>query len=301
MAKHKTKTADVSAQSGTNELIVAGEVADMRMMDAKGKTKGLELRAQKLLHMLVDFAGTDLVTSNAEHRVRVAEINDIMHISGKEIHAHIIELAGTVITADVIIDGKKAREYGPLVSSATHFLEEDQIIKYKFSDLMVKIFRSSTHWAALNARAMHAFESAYGLRLYEMISLRQNRHQFQETFDLVDLRQRLGVPDGKLTRWPDLRRYALDKACDEVNALSGAKVTWEPKKRGRSVIGVVLSWRIKDHMELKATEALLDKPRLQRNKVIKGAYQREKERVKKAAADFEASIPKEQTDLEDFL
>ena len=299
MSKKAKGTLTVLEKSGPNDLIAAGEVVEMRMVDAKGRVKGLELRAQKLLHMLVDNAGKDLVVQNAKHRVRVAELNDFMHINGKEIHAHIVELAGTVIAADVTIDGRKAREYGALVSSATHFYEGDQEIEYKFSDLMIKVFQSSTHWAALNTRAMHAFQSSYGLRLYEMITLRQGRNQYQETFDLTDLRQRLGVPDGKLIRWPDLRRKALEKACDEVNALSGAKVTWEPKKRGRTVVGVTLTWKVKDKIELAETDKRLNQPKIQRKGAIKGAHQREKAVLKAKTAALAASMPTEQTDFLD--
>src|SRR3954468_17931565 len=44
--------------------------------------------------------------------------------------------------------------------------------------------------------------------------------KFSETFYLEDIRVFLGVPTNKLSRFPDLRRYCLQPAVDEVNALS---------------------------------------------------------------------------------
>ena len=58
------------------------------------------------------------------------------------------------------------------------------------------------------------------------------------------LRRWLGVPDGKLVPWADLRRYALEPAVREVNAYSPIAVEAEPVKRGRKskITAVKLSW-----------------------------------------------------------
>ena len=54
----------------------------------------------------------------------------------------------------------------------------------------------------------------------------------------------MGVPRGKLTRWQDVKRKALEPAIAEVNQLSGFHVSYEPVKRGRSVTAVRLTWAV---------------------------------------------------------
>jgi hypothetical protein len=104
-----------------------------------------------------------------------------------------------------------------------------------------------------------AFESRYSLRLYEIVSLRSGLDQMtSQVFQLEELRDRLGVPVGKLEEWFDFRRFALEPAIAEVNHLAGFTVSYEPIKRGRSVAAVKLSWGEKSSPERKAAKRELD-------------------------------------------
>ena len=108
------------------------------------------------------------------------------------------------------------------------------------------VFARSAYWAVLDRRATLAFESRYAIRLYELMSLRAGlTRKHEELFTLPELRARLGVPDGKLTRWVHLRQKALDPAVAEVNHLSPFAVSWTPVKHGRAVAAVRFSWRKK--------------------------------------------------------
>lgn len=103
--------------------------------------------------------------------------------------------------------------------------------------------RHSDHWAVLSKRAVLAFESRYSLRLYELISLRKDLFfKSEETFPLGDLKNRLGVPKGKLAKWDHFKSRALEPAIAEVNHLSGFTVRYEMVKEGRFVIAVRLKW-----------------------------------------------------------
>ena len=89
---------------------------------------------------------------------------------------------------------------------------------------------------------LSAFTSKYALNLYEALAARINMRKTAETVDLAALRRWLGVPEGKLVPWADLRRYALEPAVREVNAYSPIAVEAVPVKRGRKVAAVKISW-----------------------------------------------------------
>ena len=122
----------------------------------------------------------------------------------------------------------------------------------------------STHWAAVSRRAVLALESRYSLRLYLFLALRANLRKVSEELSLDDLRDMLGVPADTLTRWQDLRRFAIDRAIAEINQLAGFHAAYEPIKRGRRIVGVRLAWGLKDRADLMETQRELDRPRVGR-------------------------------------
>jgi plasmid replication initiation protein len=59
------------------------------------------------------------------------------------------------------------------------------------------------------------------------------------------MRALLGVPKDKLIRFPDLNKYAIRPALQEVNALSEHHVTIGMIKKGRRVEHLMLMWQEK--------------------------------------------------------
>ena len=64
-----------------------------------------------------------------------------------------------------------------------------------------------------------------------------------------------------LSRWQDVRRFALDPALAETNFLAGFHAAYQPLKQGRRVVGVRLAWSLKDRAELVAAQKELERPR----------------------------------------
>ena len=72
------------------------------------------------------------------------------------------------------------------------------------------------------------------------------------------------IEDGKFSRWPDLRRFVLDRAVAEINHLAGFRMGYVPIKRGRKINAVKLTWGRKDMPELIEAQKELDRPRVGR-------------------------------------
>ena len=215
----------------------------------------MSLRAAKALHLLVKAAG-DRVDESLEHRIKVSELTEIAHLSIDEIIETLLEIVGTVVELRRKVGDREEVLIDPLVHSVKRPVMKDMgeagaVICFRLSIALQNILESSAYWTVLSRKAVLAFQSRYALRMYEVLSLRTGLdHKTEETFELNDLRQRFGVPKGKLDRWQDLKRFALEPAIAEVNHLSPFTVSYEPiTRRGRgrpSVTAVRISWFEKD-------------------------------------------------------
>ena len=255
-----------------NELVAAGEIIDLRFQNG-GRT--LSTSASKLFHLLVQHAGPN-ITEPREHRVRISRLlgQGLRKMTLAELLECLQELVGSVISVQVR-DGTD-RPHTKVGSFLAH-LEQDHDadtgeLIYEFSKTLRYVFGRSTYWVVLDRRATMAFESRYGIRLYELMALRGGLdRKTTETFALDDLRARFGVPDGKLTRWQDFKRKVLEMAVAEVNHLSAFTVSWAPIKNGRSVAAVSLTWRRKEKPELVAASREANRSRLGRKARREGA------------------------------
>jgi hypothetical protein len=70
-------------------------------------------------------------------------------------------------------------------------------------------------------------------------------HVQSKTFTIQELRSLLGVPEGKLDRFADLHRRALQPSIAEINQLSRFTLTATPNKIGRTVASVTIGWQVK--------------------------------------------------------
>lgn len=75
--------------------------------------------------------------------------------------------------------------------------------------------------------------SIYSIRLFELLSQYRSTGFRIET--LENIRFSLNV---KYEKYGDLKRFVIQKAVDELNIKSNLKITFEPIKKGRSVVAV---------------------------------------------------------------
>lgn len=234
-----------------NELVAAGEVIDLRFPAGR---RTLSSRASKLFHLLVHCAA-DRVVDDVLHRVPIAWLRSagLKHMTLDEFVECVRELASVLIEVEVRDETGRAPHVktGAFLSHIERDIDAERgELLYEFSRTMRYIFERSAYWAVLDRRATLAFESRYAIRLYELMALRSGlERRVSETFTLDELRVRLGVPEGKLTRWIHLRQFAIEKAVGEVNHISPITVTWTPVKRSRSVHAVRFEWTMKSSAE----------------------------------------------------
>lgn len=258
-----------------DELVASGRQVEMIF---KRGQKTLSLRAQKLWHLLVKASGVKLA-DDVTHSIPLADLyqSGLGHMTLAERIETLRELQTTLVEVRVPsakVKGRMRVVSGALLAHVARDEDDRGDLEWSFSKALRVVFANSDHWAILSKRAVLAFESRYSLRLYEIVALRAGlEHKASETFDLETLRDRIGVPVGKLERWQDVKAQALEPAIAEVNQLAGFTVSYETIKNGRAVAAVKLSWNEKTAPERKQTKRELDGSKVGRKTRRAGAVE----------------------------
>jgi hypothetical protein len=273
----KTTDAIWSARKNPDKIIAAGEIAELRFMGEQT----LSLHAAKLFLLLLKEAGIDVV-EDVQHRVPLSVLNETFHLSKTALRAAFEELEAQRIAIRVTPGERRRRPYekrGPIFADIEEEEEDGPNLndftpaelRFRFSPALRTAIAQSGHWAEISRRAVLAFESRYTLALYSYLALRANRRNTSEDpISVGELRRLLNVPDGKLTNWSDLRRFALDRAKAEINQLAGFSFGYEAIKVGRKVGKVRLFWGLKDIEGLQAAEQAFQMTRVERTAQRRG-------------------------------
>lgn len=225
--------------------------------------------ALKLMHLLIDTAGGRMA-DDVRHELRLAEIKAVKGMrnhSRATLRQIFAELAGAVIVFD---DTEAQCEIiGGFVDQAKldyrHEVSDDLLVAWWFGRAFREMAEQSCHWAIMDRQTVFALSSKYSILLFQHISSLVNlNHVASKTFTVPELRAVLGVPDGKMTQWYDVNRFALKPALAEISQLSRLTLTANPNKTGRTVTSVTISWEEKDLGGRQDAKGELDRPKLGR-------------------------------------
>ena len=232
------RTKDVSPRKG--EMIKPKEIIGIAGIE------GWSLADRRTWNLLLVNAWSDrLEDPEADFYIPLSELRGL-HDSNDRVRKSLEKLQKTLITVEMP-DGATVRTVQML--GGTDITDSDRtegMLKYDFHRKLVPILRDSQVYARMEIKVLSAFTSKYALALYEVLASKMNLRRTSEDIDLDTLRQWLGVEDGKLTTWSNLRKFALEPAEKEVNALSPYTVEIQPIRRGRKVIKVAISWAKKE-------------------------------------------------------
>lgn len=215
------------------------------------------LQGLKLMHLLIASAGGRMA-DDVRHELRLADIRNIdgmKHHDRATIQSLFEELSGMVMVYD---DQKSMLTTmgGLLDHTVINYRNEvdgEVLVSWYFGRMFREIAAQSDHWAILDRQTVFHLGSKYSVLLFQHIaSYVPYKHINSKSFTVAELRAVLGVPEGKLGRFADLNKWALQSAIAEINQLSRFTLTVTPKKIGRTVDQVTISWEVKaDPSEVK--------------------------------------------------
>jgi hypothetical protein len=225
--------------------------------------------ALKLMHLLIGRAGGRMA-DDVRHELRMA---DIKKIDGMRNHTRatlrqlFIELAGAVMVFD---DTEAQCEIiGGFLDRAKldyhHEVSDDLLVAWWFGGAFREMAEKSCHWAIMDRQTVFALSSKYSILLFQHIASMVNLdHVTSKTFTVSELRAVLGVAEGKLDRFADLNRRALEAAISEINQTSRLTLTATPRKVGRTVASITIAWEEKPQEAKQSTKRELDRPKVGR-------------------------------------
>jgi hypothetical protein len=208
------------------------------------------LKALKLMHLMIAKAGGRMAEP-VRHEMR---LSDIRKIDGMGHHTHetLIPLFEELRSATLTHDDENAGEVsiGGVLDHAKmnyrHEISGDTLVSWYFGRMFVDMAEKSNHWAIMDRQTVFHLGSKYSVLLFQHISSLTNlKHVTSKTFSVPDLRAMFGVPEGKLSRFADFRRFAIDHAVTEINQLSRLTLTATFYKIGRTVGSVEIAWKLK--------------------------------------------------------
>lgn len=243
---------------GYGEMIKPAE-----LIDIDGAT-GLSLSARRLYNALIAKAfGPDMGKEGSEFTIELSELRGT-HKGNERIEDSIVALMKTIVTVR-LSDGRTRRVALLGGNDIDDPARPRGILTYSFDKRLVPLLQESSVFGKLELEVMRAFSTKYALALYEALSRRVRLSSvFSEVFPLPAFREILGVPDGKLDSYSNLKLRAIQPAVEEINALAAFSCQADPVKESRKVVAVQVSWWRKDTSELREAFAEVRRPRVGR-------------------------------------
>jgi Initiator Replication protein len=211
------------------------------LIQVKEQAGSLSLQDQKIINALLYYSYDKIIDVNAVHEVPLQDLREYLgsHESNDRVRVSLTNLSRIQLEFDYIdTDGDRKWGSGSLIVVSGHERDQDGLVQFTWPHWLRPLLAEPAKWARLSMPVLRAFQSKYGVRLYENLEAVANRRVSEWVVEVDDLRVLLGVGD-KLKGWGSLYRRAVEPALAEVNQFADFSADWEiSRQRGRKVVAV---------------------------------------------------------------
>lgn len=211
------------------------------LIQVKEQAGSLSLQDQKIINALLFYSHDKIVDPNAVHEVPIQELREYLgkHESNDQVRTSLTNLSEVILNFDYIdTDGDRKWGSGSLIVVSGHETGGEGLVRFTWPHWLRPLLAEPAKWARLSMPVVRAFQSKYGVRLYENLETVANRHVREWEVKVDDLRVLLGVGT-KLKGWGSFYRRAVEPALAEVNELADFEADWEVhRQRGRKVVAI---------------------------------------------------------------
>lgn len=248
---------------------LAGEMLKPKELIELRNTGALTLQDRRVFNKLIENAwGKNLGRAGHWFEIKTAELRDATD-RNKRLGDSIERLMQTICLVADEENGLETRT--PLLSSnKLETTKNDGTFRYRLTEELAELLKDSTIFAKLDLEVMKSFRSKYAFSLYEAIARRIRMRRFTENLTMDDIRNVLGVEEGKLDTYSNLLKFAIQPALEEVNAITPYQVTILSKKKGRKVESFIMGWSVKDTDGMKQAYKELQQPKVGRRARVDG-------------------------------
>ena len=202
-------------------------------------------RDRKLWTFLIAAVWDDLEKQTV-HEIHVTKINAVFAAMGGEKNTAWIwdcanRLTGTrAYWKTTGPDGKRLQGVAVLMSGAvtTDEARASGVLRFEIPHLLGEVIKKPCRFSRLRIHFMLGLSGKYAVTLYMLLESVANLQTPVLDVQLSQLRQWLKIPDGKMEKWYDIKRFALDPAIKQINdnpQAAGFSVKMEKIKEGRAV------------------------------------------------------------------
>jgi len=202
-------------------------------------------RDRKLWTFLI-AAVWDELEKQTVHEINVKKINSVFSEMGGEKNTAWIwdsakRLTGTrAYWKTTGPDGRRLQGVSVLMSGAVVNDEAraSGILRFEIPKLLSEVIKKPCRFSRLRIHFMLGLSGKYAVSLYMLLESIINLQIPILNVELSKLREWLKVPDGKMTRWVDVKRFAIEPALKQINdnpQAAGFSVKMEEIKESRAV------------------------------------------------------------------
>jgi len=201
-------------------------------------------RDRKLWAFLVAAVWDDLLNVRI-HEIRTAKINAVFQESSGDTSTSWIwesaeRLTSTRARWETGPDGNRLKGIANLLGGAitNKDARKTGFLRFEIPALLCEVIRAPCRFSRLRLHFMIGLSGKYAVTLYMLLESVANMNTPVLDVALPKLRQWLKVPEGKLNRWVDVKRFAIEPALKQINdnpEAAGFSVTMEEIKEGRAV------------------------------------------------------------------
>ena len=212
----------------------------------------LSLQEQRLIAFMCSAIHPDDEDFKA-HGFKIRDLADLIGLKGENYYSRIKAVTRRLLSRVLQIETKDSVLQVSWLESAEYF-EDKGYVELCFSPkLKPYLLCLKNCFTQYRLDKVLSLRSKYAFRLYELCKKNELLGFYE--YDLERLRKILGIGEGELTRWYDVKKYAIEPAIKEINSKTELKVSFRPYKKGRSVAGIRLHVEEKSDAELeKITE-----------------------------------------------
>lgn len=214
----------------TQQLFLPGELIKKSNVAIRSKFKIDDVAAARIFASIIACIRTE-DEDFQEYTILANSV--ISHNSGKEYQ--LVKNALKTITSTVIEiphDNSPNPDFTvyPLFTSASY--KKGQISAKINPDLKPHFINLSANFTSISLMKYLGLSTVYSQRLYEI--LQSYRRLPEVSIQLENLYFMLNVPQS-LKRYPDFRRFILERGYKEIRKKTGFNYEWEAIKKGRSI------------------------------------------------------------------
>ena len=217
----------------TDSVVESNALARAEYRMTLNEKRLLNLAIAKLDSKLADMDQLQDIPITAEEYIRIYDVKP------NNAYAEMENAANRLMNRQLTIRyGKRSRSYtiyNLLVESKYREREGVVVITLnpRLASQLIGLREKFTQFMLESVRHFKLFSSA---RIYEMMKSVENQGVFE--LSLEQLKARVLADSKKYQRFADLKKRVLEPALAEINTLSDIKVTYEPVKQSRRIVGL---------------------------------------------------------------